>query len=240
MTVYIQYKDGNPTNVNTFAAREGFRLLGHEIVGFEASELEALPLSPDSIVCGYVGIAHRALARIGAPSPDFATLPAALAHLYGRSIRESTLGEVRAASAPLFLKPLREHKAFTGHVRRGELDDLNRTAHLADDFAVVVSDVVTFLAEWRCFLLDRECVGARPYAGSFRASPPDWSVLDAALAALGPKAPAGFAIDLGVLDDGRTVVVELNDGYSLGTYGLPPVPYAQLLEARWKELVQPR
>ena len=37
--------------------------------------------------------------------------------------------------------------------------------------------------------------------------------------------------------DGRTLLVEINDGYSRGCYGLPPNLYAQLLSARWAELV---
>jgi hypothetical protein len=35
---------------------------------------------------------------------------------------------------------------------------------------------------------------------------------------------------------GRTLVVEANDGFALGAYGLMPVDYARLLAARWAEL----
>lgn len=41
----------------------------------------------------------------------------------------------------------------------------------------------------------------------------------------------------GVTREGATLVVEMNDGYALGCYGLAAVPYAQLLEARWQEMV---
>lgn len=50
-------------------------------------------------------------------------------------------------------------------------------------------------------------------------------------------APAGYAADFGVTGDGRTLLVEINDGYSLGCYGLQHNLYAQLLSARWAELV---
>lgn len=49
-------------------------------------------------------------------------------------------------------------------------------------------------------------------------------------------APAGYAIDFGVTDDGRTLLVEVNDGYALGSYGLFYPEYAKLLSARWAEL----
>lgn len=237
MRAYIQHKDGGHTNGNTFNANEGFRLLGVETVPFEAAELETLQLDRETMVCGYVGIVHRALERIGVALPGLHPAPPSLEAFYGRSIRATTLGEVRSIEAPIFVKPLSQHKAFTGHVRRGELDDLNRTAHLEDDFDVLVSDVVDFVSEWRCFVLRGQCVGAKPYAGDVRATSPDWRVLDGAIAALGKALPAGCSIDLGVTRDGRTLVVEMNDGYALGSYGLAAVPYAQLLEARWVEMV---
>lgn len=50
-------------------------------------------------------------------------------------------------------------------------------------------------------------------------------------------APAGCAIDMGVTSGGRTLLVEVNDGYALGCYGMDSVAYALLLAARWAELV---
>lgn len=43
-------------------------------------------------------------------------------------------------------------------------------------------------------------------------------------------------LDFGVTSDGRTLLIEMNDGYSLGAYGLEPELYAKLLTARWAEL----
>lgn len=43
-------------------------------------------------------------------------------------------------------------------------------------------------------------------------------------------------MDFGVTEDGRTILIEVNDGYSLGAYGLEPTLYTRLLTARWAEL----
>ena len=43
-------------------------------------------------------------------------------------------------------------------------------------------------------------------------------------------------MDFGVTDDGRTLLIEINDGFSLGTYGIEDTLYAKLLTARWAEL----
>ena len=55
------------------------------------------------------------------------------------------------------------------------------------------------------------------------------------------EAPAGYALDAGVLGDGRTALVEINDGYALGFYGrLTPEraqAYLSLLTARFRNVL---
>ena len=43
-------------------------------------------------------------------------------------------------------------------------------------------------------------------------------------------------MDFGVTVDGRTLMIEVNDGYALGSYGLYYLDYAKLLSARWAQL----
>lgn len=50
--------------------------------------------------------------------------------------------------------------------------------------------------------------------------------------------PAGYAIDFGRTADGRFLVVEVNEGYSIGSYGLFYIDYAKLISARWAEITQ--
>ena len=40
-----------------------------------------------------------------------------------------------------------------------------------------------------------------------------------------------------VTKDGRTLLVEFNDAYSLGAYGLADIYYAKLISARWSQLL---
>lgn len=61
-------------------------------------------------------------------------------------------------------------------------------------------------------------------------------VLEAALRQLAAR---GYGIDFGVLADGRTALVEVNDGYGLGNYGLAKETYLDLCVARWQELTAP-
>ncbi len=51
-------------------------------------------------------------------------------------------------------------------------------------------------------------------------------------------APSAYSIDIGLTDNDENIIVEVNDGYSLGTYGLDPLLYAKLLSACWVELTR--
>ena len=75
------------------------------------------------------------------------------------------------------------------------------------------------------------------YKGEFRVFP-DFSVVDAAVATYLPS-PSAYGIDFGVTQDGRTLLVETNEAYSLGCYGLTPLLYSTFLECRWHELATP-
>lgn len=238
--VYLQKKGGEFASVNGYVAWDGFRLLGYELRSFEYEYVDDLPLDREIVVHGSVGAVHRALTRLGMDLPDMHPAPPELAPFYGRRVWEGTMKEVRKIEGPIFLKPLRIHKAFTGYVRKGDLDDISRTAHLDDDFEVVLSEVVPIASEWRCFVLEGRCVGARPYAGLYDAPTPHVKLVDRCIEALGAKAPVAYSVDLARLVDGTTVVVEVNDAYALGSYGLPSIPYAQMIEARWLQLTGQR
>ncbi len=235
MIAFVQRKDGEWINANAFCAADGFRMLGVEVRGFESTELEALPLNSATIVTGYVGVVQRALERIGAPRPFVPDFPEALMPFVGRRIRQTTLGEVRRSDERVFIKPFRAQKAFTGYVRGRDVHDLGRSAHCDDDFEVIASEVVTFVSEWRCFVLGGECIGVRPYVQDYRTPPPDLRIVDDCIRAF-VGAPAAYAIDLGRTDGDRTLLVEVNDAYSLGSYGLSSVLYAHMIEARWREM----
>ena len=45
-----------------------------------------------------------------------------------------------------------------------------------------------------------------------------------------------YSLDIGVDDKGRTLLIECNDAYALGCYGLNPIDYAKFISARWAQL----
>lgn len=132
-------------------------------------------------------------------------------------------------------KSLRRNKAAPS-LAVYEADDLAVAATLPDNHEVLISEYVTFVSEWRCFVRHGQVVELSRYQGDvFRY--PDAQVIAGAVADFGRAALAGYGIDFGVLTDGRTVLIEVNEGYALNPYGLDAMEYAELLEARWFQLV---
>ena len=104
--------------------------------------------------------------------------------------------------------------------------------------AVWCAEVVVWRSEWRLFVVGAELVGQRHYRGE-PWTRPDPLVVDDCVArvAAEPDPPAGYALDVGVLADGTTAVVECNGGFAFGTYGLEADLHARVLVARWRQLV---
>jgi hypothetical protein len=239
---YVQKdaRTGEFVSVNAYTFWQGCRLLGLPVEPFDAARLGALPLTRRTLVCGGVGAVTGALARLGVTAPSVDGAPPALGPFLGRRCWQTTMAALRDSGdkAPVFVKPLRATKLFPGHVRDGSLRSAALTAHVDDDVAVFASEVVEFVAEYRCFVRSGAVVAAKHYAGDWRAGPLDFGVADAAAAAF-RGAPVAYALDLGLARDGRTLVVEVNDAFALGCYGLDAVTYARMLEDRWLELTAP-
>lgn len=232
MRPYIQGKKGIPGGINFFNAYQAFSEMGLECVLF--NDVEELDTSLRSdVVVGGLGIVQHALSRFGVTPPHI-DYPEELTHYLGRRIWTSTLDKVvgQPNTWPVFVKPFDE-KRFTGVVVLGESD----LRHLGGEQgqSVLCSDPVELVAEWRCFVRYGTVLDVRPYAGDWHAHY-DAVVIDGIVRDYA-SAPAGYAADVGVTLDGRTLLVEVNDGYALGCYGLQHNLYAKLLSARWAELV---
>jgi hypothetical protein len=99
-----------------------------------------------------------------------------------------------------------------------------------------ISSVVNFVSEYRLFLTNGELIGCKHYWGDFRINL-NWKVIDNALSDLKWQ-PKGWCLDFGVTDKGETLLIEANDGYSIGNYGLDGWDYSRLIRERFLELTQ--
>jgi hypothetical protein len=240
---YIQAEGGIPAADSFFRAWDGFRKRGLRCELFEPKQLEqrTLPLARDTLVAGGVPVVEAALTALGVTIPPADNLPACLAKYRGRKVWTSTWGALRSQYGkkgppePLWVKSLRRNKGAPS-IAVYEAEDIAVASRLPDSHEVLVSEYVTFVSEWRCFVRHEQILDLCRYQGDvFRY--PDSAVVKSAVADYSRVGPVAYGIDFGVLTDGRTVLVEVNEGYSLNPYGLESMEYAELLEARWLQLV---
>jgi hypothetical protein len=247
MKVFIQNINGQFANINAFTACQGFDKKGYEIRFYENDQLPLDEVTEDTVVTGGIKMVEKALGHLNKPVPQLESIPQELAWAANRKVRTLTIKEAREelllfSNTPLFIKPItRDHKLFTGQVWKN-FSDMLETAHIPNDTLVCCSNVVNFVSEYRCYILNNEVVGIKHYKGDFREFP-NLSVLDVILKSyIGPSA---YGIDLGVIvsqtestSNKTTSLVEINDGFALGCYGLSPLIYATMLETRWNEMMR--
>lgn len=234
MKVYIQTDEaGEFYNVNAYVAATGFKSLGFEVHKYIDAD-EVSDKDPSSIFVGGVGMVRKRLSCLGIEKPDEKEYPAELQHFLNRKVWTSTLNElIQNEQTGIFIKPT-QTKLFQGKVikRFGDYIGLKYD----EEVEVWCSEIVELLTEWRCFIRYKEILDVRYYKGNWD-SRLDLDIVRDAIAKYTTQ-PHAYCLDFGVDDDGKHYLVEVNDGHSLGTYGMGAISYAKFLSARWAELTQ--
>lgn len=236
--VYIRHREQLPDSHNTFAAWEGFRELGVKTVPYYGfGDIETFEdLGPEVGLVGFLGDVWEALKKAGKPRPTPCDYPEELSVPWlGRKVWRTTLGVMRRTVQPTFIKPV-EEKLFTGFIWRGGGMEAVRIADCGDDTPIWASEIIHFESEHRVYVKDEQILDVRRYKGDW-AIAPDREMVESAVRAF-QSAPRAYSLDFGITKGGRTLLVEVNDGYALGCYGMQPALYAQMLEARWEELTR--
>ncbi len=234
MAVYIQMnKNGFPYNVNAFTAMNGFEQMGFEVCPFHSVD-DLKEVSLDNIIVGGVGTVKQFLEQKNIFVSDI-DYPEELQEFYQRKIWTCNVSQLLADKTihtPIFVKPVCG-KLFNGFVYKDDRDLVGRISP-GQDVEVYCSETLTIKTEWRCFVRYGEILDIRKYKGEL-GTVYDLAVVKKIVQSY-QSAPKAYALDIGVTDRGETVIVEMNDAYSLGCYGLDPLLYAKLLSARWAEL----
>ena len=235
-----------PHNRNLANAVYGFLELGAEVKPYHDLEDIINKVTEQDIVLDYMDACESVLQRFGV-KPDMPTYPDVLRAFFGRRIWTDTIQHIAQNeglwSAGYFVKPIRR-KAFAGRIVRG-LGDLIGCAGRSGLTEVYVSEQIDILAEWRCFIRYDRILDVRPYGSRASAGYDgylyhyDPLVLQEMLTAFQTweNRPAAWAMDICLTRDGKTLLVECNDAYALGSYGLPEVLYARMISARWSQLL---
>ena len=222
------------------------REMGAEIIPYHKIDEIYDRVNREDIVLDYIDQCNSIFSKFGIEQsiPDY---PKVMDKFLGRKIWKDTINSISRSeekwSAGYFVKPVRS-KAFTGKII-SSISDLVGCGNYSEDYDVLVSEPLDICAEWRCFIIYDEIVDVRPYGllldrsrKSYRYHY-DFKALDSMMEAFisWEERPMACSLDICVTKDGQTLLVEINDAYSLGCYGLASVFYAKLISARWSQIL---
>lgn len=234
---YIQIYKGEFVTEAAFVAFMGCEELQIPIQKFDYSDIGELDIKKNTIVFGGVTAVRHALTILGINPPAPIDIPKELEYYTKRKIEINTIKHFsEKGTFPLFVKPMKP-KLFTGMVVscKEELEYLACLDIAGDESELITSSVVNFISEYRVFVIDKKIVDCRRYSGDFRVFP-NMEFIEETINNYSSQ-PIAYAIDFGITDRGETMLIEVNDGYSIGSYGLNHRDYVNLCTLRWNQIV---
>ena len=252
-TVWLKTKDDKGMNMliphspNFANAMYGYINLGAEIIAYDAIDDIYDNVTKDDIVLDYIDQCNTIFKKFGVEPyvPDY---PEELSKYLGRKIWHDTIYSIscneKKWSSGCFVKPVKD-KVFTGHIVTN-IGDLVGCGSCYEDYEVLVSEPIAIQAEWRCFIYYDEILDIRPYGLLLGRDRKSYLYhYDSAVVCdmmddfrKWQDRPMACSMDICYTKDGRTLLVEMNDAYALGCYGLEKTMYARFVSARWSQLLQ--
>lgn len=238
MRAFLQCRDSDiglePYNYNIFNAYYGLRDMGFECVRFSSlQDLEDYYHHKDEIIVGGVEMIRKRL-KVFDIEPPIVDYPTELSEYLDRIITKDKLSHIVNNSSlwPVFIKSV-DQKVLTGKVITST-KDLVGLDFQDNDIDIYRSPVVNFKSEYRVFVRYGQILDIKHYWGDPLVFP-DSKVIQKAIEDY-TSAPDAYGIDFGVTEDGRTLLIEVNDAWALGCYGLESHLYAKFLLTRWAQL----
>ena len=176
------------------------------------------------------------------PNPIHAT---ELLKLEGRlyaTVRKKDLPLPRK-TYPVFVKPLKELKKFTGFVAKSEKDfELYPDVDWSNTSLFLTDVLENIVSEWRCYVLNGKVSACVNYSGDPLEFPSRGHIQNMIQDLSNP--PVTYSLDVAVcVEEGymtnyrKTSFIEINDAYALGYYGGDVELYTKMLDLRWKQIV---
>lgn len=212
------------------------------VIPFDGNNLSTLDLyNPEKIdyLVGSVEATAYFFNLIGVETPKYLGYPKELENFFRREFVKTTVDKL-PNTYPYFFKPANDVKKFNGEVIDSEskINFAKTYTGLSNSEEVYYCKVMNFISEYRCFVLDGELVGVKHYKGDFTKFI-DMTQVHAAIAAY-KNAPSAYTLDFGVYINedvyGGTALVEVNDFWAMGSYGLDPQIYKKMLVRRFNEI----
>lgn len=205
-------------------------------------------LNDGALPVGSVEFVREAMNLLNIVEPPNLSYPDKLTNFLGRTIKQQQIKDI---TGRWFVKPTTT-KLFNGFIYDSSQNSSILDEHDLEQYTIFkslppttlvwVSEPVRWLAEWRYYVAYNGIVGKGRYdtTGADDAPEPNIHVVRECIKLL--DLPYPYAIDVGVLTTGETVLVEVNDAWAIGLYqkAMAPRDYLYFLRTRWRMLIDQR
>lgn len=196
-------------------------------------------ITENDILVGSVDATSKFFAALGISEPSYLGYPEYLNKYYGRNISVKTLAECAKYDSPYFIKPSEKVKLFTGTVveSKKQFDFLHTYMNVPLCTKVFASDTIDILTEYRCFIHKCKLVAVKHYAGDYTIFP-RMDLLQQMIDDSKDNLPVSHTLDIGVINNETrdTILIEVNDFWAIGGYGLDGKTYVRMLIDRFQEI----
>lgn len=239
MNIYYQKVGEDFFSLDVYNAYKGFDVRREHKPFFYENIME-VPANKNNMVVACIEDTVAFFNRLGITIPKPLNIPAELntTEFLRREVKVKTLQEFYDSwngEYPIFIKPYDKVKLFAGGVIKKAFSK-EQFYELPPDTKVMVSDYIDMSSEYRCFVNRGKLVGLKHYNTDFTLFP-DIKFIYKAIEAY-KSAPISYSLDFSISDAGETSVIEANDGWSLGSYGLDSETYSRFLIDRWLQIIR--
>lgn len=229
----IEYYDANDNKDDS---------VSHFIVSNELSSTKKTMSTPSKfdIFIGSVEGTKRFFKFIGVETPKYLGYPSELNKFYNRNIKLGKISDLRNENLPIFIKPSNEIKMFTGFVLENKktLDNITMYYNsVTEKTEIYMSEPIDIITEYRCFVSSGKIIEFKHYSGSclhFIDVEKVFNMIEAYEKS--GKQPICYTLDIGLTTDGKTVLIEINDFWAIGSYGLNGKDYVSMIIKRMEEI----
>lgn len=137
---------------------------------------------------------------------------------------------------PCFIKPADDIKAFTGIIVNNKKEIKLFTNNYSGEVEVQ-EPIYNIESEYRVYVnKDRGILGIKHYLGDpYLKLDEDFVNLVHSVAKKNLKENS-YTLDFGIKENGTNCLIEVNDGWAIGNYGLTPYDYYSFVKSRWLQL----
>ncbi len=236
--LYYQ-SDGKGNPIWDFAA---IAKMGAEELGIETKEFEEsfeIPYNPYKIIVGSVEECKSYLEENGLDVPESIQNKELLSFMKRDSIigdKESIGGIYDSINigGKVFIKPANSVKSFTGQVVYSK-EEMFNIIEGCNEF--LLQSVIDIDSEYRLYIRGGRVIGMKHYIGDPLLFPDPEFINDCIKGSnFLNKTHSAYTLDFGVSYKGETMLIEANDAWAIGNYGLEPRDYYYFVRDRWLQI----